>query len=80
MTRRRSLGVNNRFLAEVAIEMDLGKYMFLGKGELKQSGSENPKTLANCIEAIIGAIYLDSNLIKVRDFIIKKLYSKEFEF
>ena len=80
LTRRRSLGVNNRFLADVAKDLDLGQYMFLGKGELKQSGSENPKTLANCLEAIIGAIYLDSDLSKVRAFIVNKLYSKEFEF
>ena len=80
LTRRRSLGVNNRFLADVAKDLDLGQYMFLGKGELKQSGSENPKTLANCLEAIIGAIYLDSDLSKVRAFIVNKLYSREFEF
>ena len=80
LTRRRSLGVNNRFLAGVAKDLDLGQYMFLGKGELKQSGSENPKTLANCLEAIIGAIYLDSDLSKVRAFIVNKLYSREFEF
>jgi ribonuclease-3 len=80
LTRRRSLGVNNRFLADVAKILNLGVYMYLGKGELKQSGSENPKTLANCLEAIIGAIYLDSGLLMARKFIVNKLYSKEFEF
>ncbi len=80
LTRRRSLGVNNRFLANAAKRLNLGEYMFLGKGELKQSGSENPKSLANCLEAIIGAIYLDSNLLKVRNFILNKVYLKEFEF
>jgi ribonuclease-3 len=80
LTRRRSLGVNNRFLADAATRLNLGKYILLGKGELKQSGSENPKTLANCLEAIIGAIYLDSNLLKVRNFILNKVYLKEFEF
>ena len=80
LTRRRSLGANNRVLADAAKRLNLGEYILLGKGELKQSGSENPKTLANCLEAIIGAIYLDSNLLDVRNFILNKIYLKEFEF
>ena len=80
LTRRRSLGVNNRFLARVAKDMGLGEFILLGKGEVKQNGSENPNTLANCLEAIIGAIYLDAGLSKVRTFILNKLYAEEFEF
>ncbi|MBU0498270.1 MAG: hypothetical protein KKC68_06300 [Candidatus Thermoplasmatota archaeon] len=80
LTRRRSLGVNNKFLAEMAVELCLGRYLLLGKGEVKQQGSENPKTLANTLEAIIGAIYLDSDLSTIRSFILDKLYSKRFEF
>jgi ribonuclease-3 len=80
LTRRRSLGVNNRFLARVAKGIGLGEFILLGKGELKQNGSENPKTLANCLEAIIGAIYLDAGLAEVRIFVLNKLYTEEFEF
>ncbi len=80
LTRRRSLGVNNKFLAERAGELCLSSYLLLGKGEAKQQGSENPKTLANTLEAIIGAIYLDSDLSSVRSFILDKLYLKKFEF
>jgi ribonuclease-3 len=80
LTRRRSLGVNNRFLARIAKDIGLGEFILLGKGEVKQNGSENPKTLANCLEAIIGAIYLDAGLLIAHKFILDKLYAEEFEF
>ncbi len=80
LTRRRSFGVNNNFLADVAKKMELGQFLLLGKGEVKQSGSSNRTNLANALEALIAAIYLDSDISCVRKFILDKIFTKEFQF
>jgi ribonuclease III len=80
LTRRRAIGVNNNMLADVAIRLDIGLFLLLGKGELKQEGAKNRTNLANALEALIGAIYLDSDLDTVRSFIFEKIYAKEFLF
>jgi len=80
LTRRRSFGVNNNFLADIAKKLDVGKYLLLGKGEVKQNGADNRTNLANALEALIGAIYLDSDINGVRKFILDKIFTKEFQF
>ena len=74
LTRRRSTLVNNTFLAEKAMKIDLGNYLSLGKGETKQEGAKNPTNIANAMEALIGAVYLDSDIKTVKKFIIDLLY------
>ena len=80
LTRRRSILVNNDFLATKAKDLDLGKYLLLGKGEIKQNGDKNPTNLANALEAIIGSIYLDSDINETRRFILENIYNENFEF
>jgi ribonuclease-3 len=80
LTRRRSFGVNNSFLANVAKKLDMGKFLLLGKGEVKQRGADNRTNLANALEALIGAIYLDSDITDVIKFILEKIFTKEFQF
>ena len=75
LTRRRSIGVNNNFLADVAQTLGIGDFLLLGKGEVKQNGSSNRTNLANALEALIGAIYLDSDLERVRLFILEKVFT-----
>jgi ribonuclease-3 len=75
LTRRRSVIVNNRLLAKKAKELQIGKYLLLGKGEQKQQGQNTPSTLANALEAIIGAIYLDSDFSTVQSFILSTLFN-----
>jgi len=77
LTRRRANKVNNNMLADVATHLDIGPFLLMGKGELKQQGSKNRTNLANALEALIGAIYLDSDFATVRNFIFKKIYPKE---
>ncbi|MCK5636482.1 MAG: hypothetical protein KAH91_03595, partial [Thermoplasmatales archaeon] len=60
LTRRRSTLVKNSFLAKKAKELELGNYLLFGIGEKKQNGKKNPTNLANALEALIGAVYLDS--------------------
>ncbi len=80
LTRRRSIGVNNNFLAKISKKLDIGKYLLLGKGEKKQDGANNRTNLANSLEALIGAIYLDSNIDVVREFILNKIFDKKYKF
>lgn len=80
LTRRRSTLINNSFLAKKAKELELGKFLFFGKGEKKQNGDQNPTNLANALEALIGAIYLDSDIDNVRKFILNNIYIKDFQF
>jgi len=80
LTRRRSIGVNNNFLANVSKKLDIGKFLLLGKGEIKQDGANNRTNLANSLEALIGAIYLDSDINAVREFILYKIFNKKYEF
>lgn len=80
LTRRRSIGVNNNFLADKAKNLGIGKFLLLGKGEIKQNGASNRTNLANSLEALIGAVYLDSDMNTVRKFILDKILNKEFQF
>ena len=80
LTRRRALLVNNSFLAEKAQKLELGRYLLLGKGETKQNGDKTPSNLANALEALIGAVYLDSDLKTVREFILNNLYDEKTQF
>jgi len=80
LTRRRSQLINNTFLAEKAKEIGLGKYLLLGKGETMQNGNKNPTNLANAMEALIGAVFLDSDIITVKKFITKNLFKEKMQF
>jgi ribonuclease III len=80
LTRRRAILVNNTFLAEKAKELDLGEYLNLGKGEIKQKGNQNKTNLANSLEALIGAVYLDSDLKTVGKFILKNVFGDNYQF
>jgi ribonuclease-3 len=79
LTRRRSILVNNKFLAQRAYTLDIGAFLRLGKGELKQNGSSNNKNLANALEALIGAVYLDSGLKKATQFIFSTIFTDDIK-
>src|SRR3989338_8062677 len=59
LSRWRASLVNRDALAELAKEFELGRYLFLGPGELRSGGHERHSILSCAMEAIIGAIYLD---------------------
>jgi len=75
LTRRRSILVNNSFLAEKAADLGIGEFLLLGRGETMMQGDKNPTNLANMMEALIGAVYLDSDLDTVRSFILRNLFN-----
>ncbi|WP_455216935.1 ribonuclease III [Kaarinaea lacus] len=83
LSRFRSLLVKKDTLAEVARHFSLGDYLRLGAGELKSGGFRRDSILADAMEAIIGAMYLDGGLDAARKLIkdslgdrIEKLSSK----
>ncbi|WP_289031116.1 ribonuclease III [uncultured Paraglaciecola sp.] len=62
LTRMRSSLVKGDTLAEVAREFELGDLLLLGPGELKSGGFRRDSILADAVEAIIGAIYLEAGM------------------
>ena len=54
--------VNARQLAALARGLGLGAHLLLGRGEERQAGREKPSLLANALEALLGAVYLDGGL------------------
>lgn len=73
LTSFRAALVNYRMLAQVARELDLEDYLFLSRGEAKNKGRAREVILADALEAVIGAIYLDRNYKSVQKFIAKHL-------
>lgn len=69
LSRMRATLVRESTLAKLARKAELGTYIFLGGGELKSGGSRRESILADCVEAIIGAISLDSNLTTIMGLI-----------
>ena len=70
MSRMRATLVRGNTLAELGREFELGDYLKLGPGELKSGGFRRDSILADVVEAVIGAIYLDSGIEAVRDIIL----------
>lgn len=61
LTRMRSILVRETTLAELAREFKIGDCLLLGPGELKSGGSRRDSLLADAVESIIGAVFLDCN-------------------
>ena len=81
MTRLRSSMVCEPALAFCARDLDLGKYILLGKGEEATGGRKRDSIISDVMEAVIGAIYLDGGLLEadkfVRKFILSDLENKQ---
>jgi ribonuclease-3 len=69
LTRLRAALVSRQHLGQVALRLDLGPCLFLGKGEERSGGRKKAALLANSMEAVIGAVYLDSGLEAARVFV-----------
>ena len=74
MTRLRAELVCEQSLHRIAQRLELGKYMRLGRGEERTHGRERPSILADMVESILAAMYLDSgSLEEPRRFILNEL-------
>lgn len=69
LTNLRSALVRTETLASFATQLNLGDYLFLGRGEEESGGRKRPAILCDAFEAFIGALYLDSGLDVARRFV-----------
>ena len=78
LTRVRSVLVDQDGLTRISMDLDLGNYLKLGAGEQKTGGSERPSILSDAVEALFGAVYIDSGFESV-ERVIQYLYSSYLE-
>lgn len=71
LSRLRAQLVKESTLSEIALSLELGDALKLGEGELKSAGWRRPSILADALEAIIGAVYLDGGFDSVESLILK---------
>lgn len=76
MTKLRSAVVSQKGLANVARELDLGRYLLLGPSETTSNGSNKDRVLCCSFEALVAAIYLDGGLESARTFCKRFLFPK----
>lgn len=78
LAKLRAAIVNMSALADVARELGLGKVVLLGKGEEQSGGREKSSILADALEAVFGAVYLDRGLDPARE-LIERLFRPRME-
>lgn len=78
LSRLRASLVNRSSLAELARELQLGEFLRLGSGEIKSGGHRRESILADTLEAVIGAAYLDGGFKACRA-LIRGLYQQRLE-
>lgn len=72
-TRLRASLVSRQHMAEVASSIGLGSYLRLGRGEERSGGRKKSALLANSLEAVLAAIYLDGGLGPVESFVSRRM-------
>lgn len=70
LSKRKSYLVSKEILYEIAKSKNIGDFIIMTKGEEKSGGRDNINNLENVMEAVIGAIYLDSDIETIRNFIL----------
>ncbi len=82
LTKIRASIVSEGPLAEIARQIELGRFLNLGRGEANTGGRDRDSLLADGVEAIIGAVYLEGGIEIARDLIIRlftPIMEKSFE-
>jgi ribonuclease III len=78
LSRFRSNLVRQQTLAELAAGLQLGELLRLGEGEMKSGGARRPSIMADALEALFGAVYLDAGFEAVQSVILR-LYASTLE-
>jgi ribonuclease-3 len=78
LTRARAALVNQRALAEVARSLGLGRFVLLGKTERRSAGEDKDRVLANCLEALIGAVFLDGGF-EAAALLLRRIFAAALE-
>ena len=76
MAKTKSYIVKESILSETARSISLGSYLRLGKGEEATGGRKKPSLLADAVEALLGAVYIDAGYKKTRDLILRLFREK----
>jgi len=76
MAKTKSYLVKESILSEIASSISLGKYLRLGKGEETNGGRTKRSLLADAVEAILGAVYIDGGYKKTRELILRLFKEK----
>lgn len=76
LSRLRAHLVKGEMLANIALELQLGDYLYLGQGELKSGGFRRASTLADALEATFAAVFFDGGFDAVRQVILKLYRSR----
>ena len=79
LTRTRAALVCEGSLAEVAQQLDLGSYLKLGRGEDAGGGRTRPSIVADAVEAVLAAVYLDGGIGSARKIIRRFILDREVE-
>ena len=74
LSRLRAHLVKEQTLAEIARRRELGKHLVLGEGEIRSGGADRPSILADTLEALIGAVFLDGGF-EAAEEVVASLYS-----
>jgi ribonuclease-3 len=77
LTKNKSMLVNKKVLAHTAGTIGLGEYIFMSNDEERAGGRERQSILADCLEALFGAVYLDGGLGASRQ-VIRQVISFDF--
>ena len=71
LSRLRAALVKESTLSEIASSLNVGESLKMGEGELKSAGYKRPSILADALEAIIGAVYLDGGFAAAEGLVLK---------
>lgn len=78
LTRARAALVNQHALAEVARSLGLGRLVLLGRTERRSAGEDKDRVLANCLEALIGAVFLDGGYEAATE-LLRRIFARALE-
>ena len=76
LAKKRAYLVCRETIFQIANKFEIGEYIIMADGESKSGGRKNPSNIEDAFEAVIAAVYLDSNLEVVRSLILE--YWKDF--
>jgi len=78
LSRLRALLVNQSALAAIAADLGVGDYLSLGEGEVKSGGRHRPSILADALESVIGAIFLDGGFSATQD-VLRRIFKSALD-
>jgi ribonuclease-3 len=79
LSELKKMYTNTETLYKIGEELELGNFMIMDKGEELTGGRKRRSNIAGCLEAIIGALYLDRGLVYVRKFVLRIILKRKID-